>query len=132
MKELTNDQRIELLKLKLETIRMLVEGVLIPAEKRPFIELKEEIEGLLKLEVIEPKIKDNTFLYFGKEFDTSDWPDWAKWIAIDSTGNVFLYEKNTSPLDDVWRYYDNIYEHIGIFTAEEMESIDWKETLVEL
>ena len=80
----------------------------------------------------ELKSKENTFLYFGKEFDTSTWPDWAEYIAIDSTGNVFLYGKKPYVLECSRSFYNNRNTHIGIFTFEEIKGIDWKETLVEL
>ena len=80
----------------------------------------------------QPKTKDNTFLYFGKEFDTSDWPNWAEYIAIDKVGMVYVYDRKPYVLECSWSFYNNINTHIGIFTFEEMRSINWEETLVEL
>ena len=65
----------------------------------------------------------------------SKFPEWAKWIAIDGNGKVWVYSRRPkiAPLSEVWAGEENMcYHPKHIYTLSSMEGIDCKKACLSI
>ena len=58
-------------------------------------------------------------------FNRSDCPEWAKWAAVDRSGECFVYSRKPIEREDVWCYERGNFCYIGDYDAS-----DWRNSLI--